>query len=61
MRESRALDKKKLPGSVYEAWLREQHPEHAPKAHRPPPQDIYEAWVEEKVRQKASAPEEKGD
>lgn len=61
MRENRVLDRTKLPGSVYEAWLGEQHPERPPKAHRSPPPDIYEAWVEAKVRQKVSAAPEKAE
>jgi len=61
VRESRVLEKKKLPGSVYEAWLSEQHPERTSKAHRTPPPDIYETWVEEKVRQKISAAPDKAE
>jgi hypothetical protein len=61
MRESRVLEKKKLPGSVYETWLGEQHPEHTSTAHRSPPPDVYEAWVEEKVRRKTAAPQAKAD
>ncbi len=61
VRENRVLEKKKLPGSVYEAWLSEQHPEQTSKAHLSPPPDVYEAWVEKKVRQRISAAPEDGD
>lgn len=54
MRENRVLDKKKLPGSVYEVWLGEQRPERETKAHRPPPPDIYETWLKELVRRRTS-------
>ena len=61
MRESRTKDRKKLPGSVYEAWLGKQRPERAPSAHKAPPPDIYEAWVEGEVRRKALAGMQDGD
>ena len=61
LRESKTLEKKKLPGSVYELWLSEQHPGHVAKVHQTPPQDVYEAWVEEKVRRRISAASENAE
>jgi len=48
----------KLPRSVYEVWLSEQHPGHVVRTQRTPPRDVYEAWVEEKVRRKISTAHE---
>jgi hypothetical protein len=54
VRENRNFEKKHLPGSVYEEWLRSQHtaPEHT--GHKAPLPDVYEVWVEKRVREKAS-------
>jgi hypothetical protein len=53
MREKKTLDKKHLPSSVYEQWLKSQHPRSEPRGHKVPAPDVFEAWVEKRAEKKA--------
>ncbi|MDV3293227.1 MAG: hypothetical protein LYZ70_03055 [Nitrososphaerales archaeon] len=49
MRESKRIEKTRLPRNSYEVWSEAQSPVASKAKHRNPPEDLYEAWVKKRV------------